>query len=238
MNNTDADLARRLSIAAGQLLMELRRTGPAEARALGDVADKASNALLMTALRRERPDDAILSEEEADDRSRLTARRVWLVDPLDGTREYGERRDDWAVHVALSIDGRIADGAVAQPALGQCFCTAHPPALQPVHRPLRIAVSRSRPAATCASAQLTMRTTQRSPKARTSATSPLPPATSATRPSRATAASPARKPGKASLAMRRASAASRTSTESWDRPWAGMRSAGRRGSLRGRGEVV
>jgi 3'(2'), 5'-bisphosphate nucleotidase len=104
----------------------------------------------MTALRRERPDDAILSEEEADDRSRLTARRVWLVDPLDGTREYGERRDDWAVHVALSIDGRIADGAVAQPALGQCFCTAHPPALQPVHRPLRIAVSRSRPASVAA----------------------------------------------------------------------------------------
>lgn len=144
---TDADLARRLSVEAGQLLLELQRSGPADGKALGDMADKASNALLMAALRRERPDDAILSEEELDDRSRLTARRVWLIDPLDGTREYGERRHDWAVHVALSIDGRIADGAVAQPALGQCFCTAHPPALPQVARPLRIAVSRSRPAA-------------------------------------------------------------------------------------------
>ena len=145
-SDADADLARRLAIEAGQLLMELHRSGPADAKALGDVADKASNDLLMTALRRERPDDAILSEEEADDRSRLGARRVWLVDPLDGTREYGERRHDWAVHVALSIDGRIADGAVAQPALGQCFCTAYPPALLAPQRPLRIAVSRSRPA--------------------------------------------------------------------------------------------
>jgi 3'(2'), 5'-bisphosphate nucleotidase len=98
-------------------------------------------------LRRERPDDAILSEEEAPDLARLQHRRVWLVDPLDGTREYGERRADWAVHVALSIDGRIADGAVAQPALNQCVCTARPPALMPEAAPLRILVSRSRPAA-------------------------------------------------------------------------------------------
>lgn len=144
---TDAELARRLAIEAGQLLMALRQNGPADGKALGDAGDRASNALLMAALRRERPDDAILSEEEADDRSRLSARRVWLVDPLDGTREYAERRDDWAVHVAISIDGRIADGAVAQPALGQCFCTAHPPAVPAPQQPLRIAVSRSRPAA-------------------------------------------------------------------------------------------
>jgi 3'(2'), 5'-bisphosphate nucleotidase len=147
MAMTDADLARRLSVEAGQLLLELQRSGPADGKALGDMADKASNALLMAALRRERPDDAILSEEELDDPARLSARRVWLIDPLDGTREYGERRHDWAVHVALSIDGRIADGAVAQPALDQCFCTARPPKLPQVERPLRIAVSRSRPAA-------------------------------------------------------------------------------------------
>lgn len=147
---TDADLARRLATQAGQLLLKLQRSSSADGKALGAAADKASNAMLMAALRAERPADAILSEEEADDPARLTARRVWLVDPLDGTREYGERRDDWAVHVALSIDGHIADGAVAQPALGQCFCTAHPPALLPVRRPLRIAVSRSRPAAVAA----------------------------------------------------------------------------------------
>lgn len=144
---TDAELARRLSVEAGQLLLELQRSGPADGKTLGDMADKASNALLMAALRRERPDDAILSEEELDDPARLSARRVWLIDPLDGTREYGERRHDWAVHVAISIDGRIADGAVAQPALDQCFCTARPPAVPPAARPLRIAVSRSRPAA-------------------------------------------------------------------------------------------
>ncbi|WP_353217678.1 3'(2'),5'-bisphosphate nucleotidase CysQ [Sandarakinorhabdus sp.] len=143
---TDADLARRLASEAGKLLLALRETGPADPAALGDLGDRASNDLLMAALRRERPDDAILSEEEADDHGRLAARRVWLVDPLDGTREYRERRDDWAVHVALAIDGRIADGAVAQPALDQCFCTARPPALPPQATPLRIAVSRSRPA--------------------------------------------------------------------------------------------
>ena len=144
---TDAELARSLAIAAGHLLCELQRSGPADGKVLGDLADRTSNTMLMAALRRERPDDAILSEEEADDRSRLAARRVWLIDPLDGTREYGERRDDWAVHVALSIDGRIADGAVSQPALDQCFCTANPPALLAPERRLRIAVSRSRQAA-------------------------------------------------------------------------------------------
>lgn len=147
---TDAELARHLAHAAGRLLMELR-DGRLEGKALGAEGDRLSNAFLMDELRRERPDDAILSEEEAPDLARLDHRRVWLIDPLDGTREYGERRDDWAVHVALSIDGRIADGAVAQPALGQTICTARPPALLPEASPLRIVVSRSRPAA-CADA--------------------------------------------------------------------------------------
>ena len=147
---TDADLARHLAAAAGRMLMDLR-AGSLDGKALGAAGDRISNEYLVAQLRRERPDDAILSEEEAPDLARLNARRVWLVDPLDGTREYGERRDDWAVHVALSIDGRIADGAVAQPALGQCVCTAHPPALLPEAAPLRILVSRSRQAA-CADA--------------------------------------------------------------------------------------
>ncbi|MEI6486664.1 MAG: 3'(2'),5'-bisphosphate nucleotidase CysQ [Sphingomonadales bacterium] len=144
---TDAELARQLASAAGHLLMDLRGTGPADGKALGAAGDRLSNDYLVAELRRHRPDDAILSEEEAPDLARLSARRVWIVDPLDGTREYGERRHDWAVHVALSIDGRIADGAVSQPALGQCFCTAHPPALTAEADPLRIVVSRSRPAA-------------------------------------------------------------------------------------------
>lgn len=148
---TDAELARHLAHAAGQMLLQLQGTGPADGKALGAEGDRLSNAWLMEQLRRERPDDAILSEEEAPDLARLDHRRVWLVDPLDGTREYGERRQDWAVHVALSIDGRIADGAVAQPALNHCVCTQAPPALLPEAAPLRILVSRSRQAA-CAEA--------------------------------------------------------------------------------------
>lgn len=142
----DAVLARQLAGEAGRILLALRRDGPADARALGQAGDAAANAHLMQALRAARPDDAILSEEEAPDLARLAHRRVWLIDPLDGTREYGERRDDWAVHVALSIDGRIADGAVAQPALDHCFCTAAPPPLPAPAAALRFAVSRTRPA--------------------------------------------------------------------------------------------
>ena len=142
----DAALARTLATAAGKLLMDLRDNGPADGKALGVEGDLRANRLLMDALRRERPDDAILSEEEAADPARLRARRIWIVDPLDGTREYGERRDDWAVHVGLSIDGVASQGAVALPALGACYCTQSPPALRPENTPLRMLVSRSRPA--------------------------------------------------------------------------------------------
>ncbi len=147
----DAALARYLATEAGKLLLALRGdadTATAEGRkALGDVGDRAANAMILETLRRERPDDAILSEEEAADPARLKAQRIWIVDPLDGTREYGEGREDWAVHVGLSIGGVAREGAVALPALGACFCTQFPPALQPEARPLRMLVSRTRPAA-------------------------------------------------------------------------------------------
>ena len=141
----DAALARMLATEAGKLLLRLR-DGDGDAKALGAAGDAKANSLILAALRRERPDDAILSEEETADPARLTARRIWIVDPLDGTREYGERRDDWAVHVGLSIDGVAAEGAVALPALGACFCTEFPPALRPESTPLRMLVSRTRPA--------------------------------------------------------------------------------------------
>ena len=146
MTETDAALARRLAIAAGQLLLRLRDNADTNAKALGDEGDRAANRLILDALRRARPDDAILSEEEAADPARLKSRRIWIIDPLDGTREYGERRDDWAVHVGLAVDGRAAEGAVALPALGNCFCTASPPPLPLENRPLRMLVSRTRPA--------------------------------------------------------------------------------------------
>ena len=143
--SSDAALARTLAAEAGRRLMALRAAGQHEGRALGDAGDALANRYLVDALRAARPGDAILSEEEAADPARLQARRVWIVDPLDGTREYSEGRDDWAVHVALSIDGAPAAGAVALPALGECYCTEAPAALPAEAAPLRLLVSRTRP---------------------------------------------------------------------------------------------
>ncbi len=142
----DAALARRLATEAGRLLMALRDGWTSDGRDLGVEGDRIANTLILDALRRARPDDAILSEEEAADPARLKSRRIWIVDPLDGTREYGEQRDDWAVHIGLSIDGVASEGAVALPALAACFCTQFPPALRPEATPLRMLVSRTRPA--------------------------------------------------------------------------------------------
>lgn len=146
---TDADIAALLAETAGKLLMTLRENGAVEGKALGAAGDMTANAWLMSALSSLRPADAILSEERVDDLARLENRRVWIVDPLDGTREYSEGRDDWAVHVALSIDGHPAVGAVALPAQGRLLRSDQPPA--PVKRPERprILVSRTRPPPEC-----------------------------------------------------------------------------------------
>lgn len=142
---TDEELAGTLAEEAGRMLMLMRAEGCADPRGLGHAADKAANAFLIEALRRHRPDDAILSEESPDDPARLARARVWIIDPLDGTREYCEGRDDWAVHVGLAMDGRPAAGAVAIPALGRLFRSDLPAAPAPARpRPL-ILVSRSRP---------------------------------------------------------------------------------------------
>jgi len=144
---TDLELARRLATAAGHLLLALRDSELFEAKALGAAGDALANAFIMRALREHRPADAILSEEEKDNPARLAASRVWIVDPLDGTREYGEARTDWAVHIALCIDGAPAIGAVALPGLGLTLDSApgyRVPA--PAARP-RMLVSRTRPAA-------------------------------------------------------------------------------------------
>jgi 3'(2'), 5'-bisphosphate nucleotidase len=144
---TDSALAERLATAAGALLLALQGEGTRDAKDLGKAGDVEANALLMRELRTARPDDGILSEEEADNARRLGHRRVWIVDPLDGTREYGERRSDWAVHVALSIDGVAAVGAVALPGLALTLTSAMPLVLSPPNAPLRMLVSRTRPAA-------------------------------------------------------------------------------------------
>ena len=144
----DHVFATWLATVAGERLLEVRGEG-LEGRELKDAGDAAAQALIADLLATHRPDDAVLSEEAADDKSRLDAHRVWIIDPLDGTREFSEPpRDDWAVHVALWQDGLLVAGAVAQPALGETFNTGTPPALPPrtSTRP-RIAVSRTRPPA-------------------------------------------------------------------------------------------
>ncbi|RNL62585.1 3'(2'),5'-bisphosphate nucleotidase CysQ [Nocardioides marmoriginsengisoli] len=137
---------------AGELLLKVRTSG-LEGKELKDAGDLASHELLMGLFAQYKPEDAVLSEEEhrgtAGERDRLSTPRVWIIDPVDGTREYSEPpRDDWAVHVALWQEGALVAGAVAQPGLGRTFHTGQPlvvPA-RTAPRP-RIAVSRTRPPA-------------------------------------------------------------------------------------------
>jgi len=147
---SDHELAAELAGQAGQRLLALRATGrePGELRAAGD---RSSHEFLIARLTRLRLGDCVLSEEGKDDPARLTADRVWIVDPLDGTREYGEPgRTDWAVHVALWERGELTAGAVALPARDQVLSTAQPPRPRQGSRPgaggqpLRIVMSRTR----------------------------------------------------------------------------------------------
>jgi 3'(2'), 5'-bisphosphate nucleotidase len=143
----DTELARHLAETAGRLLVDVQRSGLFDGRALGKAGDRIANAFLMEALRAQRPQDAILSEEEKDNPSRLSAKRVWIIDPLDGTREYGEQRTDWAVHVALAVDGRAHLGAVALPGFPLTLSSDHVTGPPEAGSKLRMLVSRTRPAA-------------------------------------------------------------------------------------------
>jgi len=147
MSMTDAELAAHLAEVAGRLLIEVRSSGMLSLKALGKAGDATANQFLVHALREQRPDDGLLSEEEKDNAERLAMSRVWIVDPLDGTREYGEERTDWAVHVALAVDGVPVIGAVALPGLGITLRTDRPVAVPPAPEKLRMLVSRTRPAA-------------------------------------------------------------------------------------------
>ncbi len=142
----DAALCAQLAMEAGALLLALQTSGDLQGKALGDEGDQRANAFLCDAIRRARPEDALLSEEEKDCDSRCAASRVWIIDPLDGTREYSEGRSDWAVHVALAVDGVAHAGAVALPGLGVTLDSANPPRLQRANDPLKMLVSRTRPA--------------------------------------------------------------------------------------------
>lgn len=148
MTMTDAELAAQIAGAAGRILIEVRESGLFEGKALGSAGDEVSNRFLLHALKAQRPDDGVLSEESRDTLLRREKSRVWIVDPVDGTREYGEKRDDWAVHVGLAIDGEAKVGAVALPGLngGVVLRSDRIAALpEPAATP-RLVVSRTRPA--------------------------------------------------------------------------------------------
>lgn len=149
----DHDVAERLATRAGELLLDVRAEfATADASERKAAGDKRSHEFMMTELARLRPDDAVLSEEATDEErannARLTSERVWIIDPLDGTREFSELdRDDWAVHVALWESGELVAGAVALPAQNTTLQTPEVAAPRAVDGPPRIVVSRTRPPA-------------------------------------------------------------------------------------------
>jgi 3'(2'), 5'-bisphosphate nucleotidase len=143
---SDAEFAALLATSAGRVLMEMRASELFEGKALGAAGDAVAQRLIDEALRLHRPDDAVLSEEAVDDKTRTSASRVWIIDPLDGTREYSEGRTDWAVHVALTIDGAPVLGAVALPGLELTLRSDAPAAVPAGNKPPKMLVSRTRPA--------------------------------------------------------------------------------------------
>jgi len=139
----DHELAADIAREAGELLLELQAS-----KATKDEGDRLSNDLILARLAQARPDDAVLSEESKDSPERLARERVWIVDPLDGTREWGEGRTDWAVHVALAFGGIPRVATVALPGQGQLLSTANPPPAIPAGTgKIRLLVSRTRPPA-------------------------------------------------------------------------------------------
>lgn len=145
---TDAELAAHLAGTAGRILLEVRASGVFSPKALGKAGDQTANQFLVHAIREAKPDDGLLSEEEKDNQTRLDKSRVWIIDPVDGTREYGECRPDWAVHVALAVNGVPVIGAVALPGLdgGMVLRSDQTVTIPPEPERLRIVVSRTRPA--------------------------------------------------------------------------------------------
>ena len=155
MSLSDAALAAEAARDAGELLLAVREEiGFYDPYDLGDAGDKRANTLILDRLQSDRPDDAVLSEEAVDDLSRVHADRVWIVDPVDGTREFSSPgREDWAVHIALwqrngGPNGAITDAAVALPARGEVYRTdtVTPPAPR-LGGPIKITASASRPPA-------------------------------------------------------------------------------------------
>jgi 3'(2'), 5'-bisphosphate nucleotidase len=143
----DTELAAHLAEVVGKILLQVRDSGLLSLKALGKAGDQTANQFLIHALAEQRPDDGLLSEESKDTEERLAKSRVWIIDPVDGTREYGEGRTDWAVHVGLAVDGVPVTGAVALPGLNLLLRSDQPQPVAPAPAKLRMVVSRTRPAA-------------------------------------------------------------------------------------------
>lgn len=149
----DLDLAREIAREAGQLLMQVRKDHAEmiNTKELGDIADKQAESLIAELLKSNRPNDAILSEEALDDLNRLKADRVWIIDPLDGTKEFSTNREDFAVHVALwerdFAEGlsNISTAVVALPATGEILDTSEKKSLSKISHAPRVVISRTRP---------------------------------------------------------------------------------------------
>lgn len=148
-NESDQQVATRIATEVGVMLVELRNELVREGIHYWDLKDEgdiAAHRFLLAELKHARPDDVVLSEEAIDDRTRLTADRVWIIDPIDGTNEFAEPpRHDWAVHVALWERGRLTAASVALPALGVTFDSDPAPVVPSVTRERPVLVtSRSR----------------------------------------------------------------------------------------------
>ena len=146
MSMSDGDLAAHLADQAGKILLQVRASGMFEGKSLGKAGDQTANQFLVHALRQQRAEDGLLSEEEKDNADRLEKERVWIVDPVDGTREYGEERTDWAVHVGMAVNGAPDLGAVALPGLDVVLRSDQPGEIPAAPEKLRMVVSRTRPA--------------------------------------------------------------------------------------------
>jgi 3'(2'), 5'-bisphosphate nucleotidase len=142
----DADAAAAIATEAGDALLAIRSQF-GDLSAMRTAGDACAQLSIAHQLAERFPHDTVLSEEAPDDRRRLTNRRTWIIDPLDGTREFAEPpRQDWAVHIALVEGGELVAGAVALPAAGVTMSSGDAlPAISPVEDPPRIAVSRTRP---------------------------------------------------------------------------------------------
>ncbi|MCI1257238.1 MAG: 3'(2'),5'-bisphosphate nucleotidase CysQ [Corynebacterium provencense] len=138
----DETLAHRLAQGTGEILKGVRNVGLLRDGELGDAGDSIAQEWIARALAVHRPEDAVLSEEAGDDLVRLERERVWIIDPLDGTREYAGVRQDWAVHIALAVNGTVTTAAVGMPDLGQVFTTGEARAV-PGHLTGRMVISRT-----------------------------------------------------------------------------------------------